>query len=209
MRVGSDWNHYTYVYGDDKTARVTFDVEAAVLPNDAGDRGVRFKTTPPLTRDELVEALGGVEVWLVGELHYADAVEFVLQVPPTLTNDDLANSLPGHTLEWTPGWDYFDDRICPTPADWRRIQDREALDRLDLDLDGVLQILHRFYGDATGLEAIASRLEAEGFATVDRSDTRMTLAHSHPIGDVSRITLGLLRLCEKNGVAYDGWVLPS
>lgn len=206
MRRGTDWNHYRYVYGDDKPAVVHFDVEAAVVPQSGSWHGLRVYGLPDPSA--LETRLADVEVWLVGELHYDGRIEYVLQVEQAHVNA-VNTALEGLDLAWTTDWDYFDERVCPTPADWRRIQDREALARLDLDTNGEIEVLHRFYGDAPGLDAIAERLMTEGFTEVDRQTTRMTLAHHHPLVDISTITLGLMRLCESNGVAYDGWLLPG
>jgi hypothetical protein len=206
MRIGTDWNHYGYTYGEGKRAEVHFDVEAAVVPQDADWRGLRVHGVAD--REALVERLADADAWLVGELRYDGRVEHVLVVRPTAV-DAVTTALADATLEWTSSWDYFDDRVCPTPADWRRIEDREALARLDLDGDGSLRVLHRFYGDADALQAITDRLASEEFTPVDAQPTRLTLAHEHPIDDLSTITVGLLRLCERLGVAYDGWILPG
>lgn len=207
MRVAHDWNHYTYVYGEGREARVDFDVEAAVLPTEPGVTGLRVRAAVgALDRDGLA-ALLPAEAWLVGVLTYAEQVEFVVQLPVVFDPQPLVDA--GLTVETTRGWDYFNDRVCPTPADWRRIQDRETIERLDLDGDGEVRVLHRFYGDAPALERIRARLADEAFEHVADDATHLTLAHTHPIDDISRITLGLMRLGERLGVAYDGWVLPG
>ncbi len=217
MRENDSWNHYTYVYGatedqPGRTARVEFDIEAAVLPSDDSMQGLRVRWADgTIEAAELVHILDAVEAWLVGKLHYHDTRELVLQVDGDVDLADTVRALEqaGATVEKTRGWDYFNDRVCPTPADWRRIQDRETLERLDLDGDGELRVLHRMVGPVESLNAISERLESEGFEEVDREGEHLTLAHVHPIADISRITLGLMRLCEPKGVAYDGWVLPG
>ncbi|MCA9491906.1 MAG: hypothetical protein KC656_04655 [Myxococcales bacterium] len=212
MREGGDWNHYTYVYGEGRTARVDFDVEAAVLPSDDSQRGLRVRWADgSVDRTSLQHVLDGVDAWLVGKLTYAGTTELVLQLGGSVDADAVVHALAqtGATTELTAGWDYFNDRVCPTPQDWRRIQDREALERLDIDGDGELRVLHRFYGDDDALERIRERLADEGFETVESAPSHLTLAHVHPLNDISRITLGLMRLCEPAGVAYDGWVLPG
>ncbi|MEZ4317624.1 MAG: hypothetical protein R3F61_08965 [Myxococcota bacterium] len=209
MIVRDDWNHYTYVYGDDRTATIAFDVAAAVFSEDHFAHGVRVVTEGDLASIEA--ALDGADALLVGRLTYGDRRELVLQVADLASFAEARSRVEalGATVHDTPGWGYFDERVCPTPADWRRIQDRETLERLDLDGNGALRVLHRFFGDDAALDAIGSRLEAEGFAPVERSERRMALAHEHPLDDVSRITIGLMRLSEHHGAVYDGWVLPG
>lgn len=212
MREGSDWNHYTYVYGEGRQARVDFDLEAAVLPTDDSLQGLRVRWEEgSVDRTCILQVLGSVDAWLVGRMAYAGQQELVLQLPGDHDPTSLLTRLRelGTTAELTKGWDYFDDRIAPTPQDWRRIQDREALERLDLDGDGELRVLHRLVGSPAALDRIVERLVAEGFEEVAREGEHLTLAHLHPIHDISRITLGLMRLCEPLGIAYDGWVLPG
>lgn len=212
MREGSDWNHYTYVYGEGKAARVDFDIEAAVLPTDDSLQGLRVRwTDSAVDRTTLSRILDADDAWLVGRLTYADQQELVLQVEGSRDLGSLVGALEqaGATVERTKGWDYFNDRVVPTPQDWRRIQDREALERLDLDHDGELRVLHRMVGPSASLDRLVDRLDDEGFELVARDGEHLTLAHAHPIGDISRITLGLMRICEPLGVAYDGWVLPG
>lgn len=205
------WNHYTYTYGEGRSARVEFDVEAAIGLSRPDSTGARLVADAAVDEGRIAEALGELDVLLVGILAYAGQVERVIQTPSpeavTARRGALAEA--GVTLELTPGWAYFEDRVSPSPADWQRIGDREALERLDLDGDGHLRVLHRFFGTPRALDAIATRLTPEGFEDAGRDGERMTLAHVHPIGDISRITVGLLRLCEHHGVAYDGWALPG
>jgi len=208
MHRRPDWNHYSYVYGEDQAARVEFDVEAAALPTDPALQGLRF-VIDEANEEALLELLAPVDGLHVGRLCYQGQCEHVLQASADVDLPTAAIEALGGAIQRTSGWDYFNDRVCPQPADWRRIEDREALERLDLDGDGELRVLHRFYGDAKDLDTIGGRLEPEGFEEVERTDDRLTLAHLHPIGDISRITVGLLRLCERGGVAYDGWVLPG
>ena len=211
MRVESDWNHYSYVYAEDRTATTHFHVGSAVFSDAALPFGARIVFAEPFEQDRFLSLVDGVAGHLVGRLEYAGKVEFVVALP---ASDGLAGVTPaleaaGGTVETTDGWGYFDSRVCPTPADWQRIQDREALEALDLDGDGELRILHRFFGEPEALARVQERLEPEGFEHVEGGEARLTLSHVHPIADVSRITLGLQRLCERVGVAYDGWVLPG
>ncbi len=212
MERRADWNHYVYVYGEGEAARearVEFDVMAAVMP---GDDGVTLRVVAPEAQEAAVsEVLQPLEGLWVGTMRYAGQVETVVQCPRGSLDPAIGSALEALGASWqqVDGWAYTNDRIAPTPADWRRIEDREALERLDLDGDGELRVLHRFYGSAAGLKAIEERLADERFTRVDGSDERLTLAHSHPIGAISEITCGLLRLGEAHGVAYDGWVLPG
>lgn len=209
MERRTDWNHYVYRYGegsDAREARVEFDVMAAITGTD-GAHTVRVIAPEGASLDDALATLDGLHV---GTLHYAGKVERVVAcaapLPEAVRTGLEAAGAAVHVLA---GTDYVSDRVHPGPADWRRITDREALERLDLDGDGELRVLHRFYGPASGLQAVAERLEPEGFERVDGDGERLTLAHRHPIGRISEITLGLMRLGEGHGVAYDGWVLPG
>jgi len=206
----SDWNHYEYTYGEGAQARVDFDVMAAVVPGDDGANCLRV-----VVADDGIDAveslLASVDGRLVGTLRYAGQHEWVVWTDVRELSDELGRALAaaGAKVAVLGGHDYANDRIFPTPADWRRIEDREALERLDLDGDGALRVLHRFVGPEAGLAAVAERLAPEAFTEVETGPERRVLAHEHPIGQISDITLGLMRLCEAHGVAYDGWVLPG
>jgi hypothetical protein len=211
MLKRADWNHYTFTYGDGRDALVAFDVRAAVLPCDGHPHGVRVLFVGEVEEEALAARLVGVDCLLVGRLGYAGRVEFVLQVEDLegFRSREAALAGLGARVEHTPGWDYFHSRVSPTPADWRRIEDREALARLGLDGDRRVRVLHHFFGDAKALDALRERLGPEAFE-VERADgRRLSLAHVHPIGDITKVTLGLMRLCERLGVAYEGWVVPG
>jgi hypothetical protein len=209
----SDWNHYAYTYGEGeqaREARVEFDVMAAVMPDGAGHT-VRV-VADEAESERVLEVLASVDGLHVGTLHYAGRCEQVLVVQQPLSEAVVASlTSAGGQVHQMKGWDYVNDRVAPAPADWRRITDREALQRLDLDGDGELRVLHRFVGAATGLRAVLDRLVPEGFEQVehDPDAERLVLAHRHSMGRISEITVGLLRLSERHGVAYDGWVLPG
>jgi hypothetical protein len=210
MKRRADWNTYAYAYGDGRDAVVAFDVRAAVSPGGGHPHGVRVLFAGEVEEAALAERLAGVDCLLVGRLAYAGRLEFVLQVEdlPAFQAREAALVAVGAHIEHTPGWDYFNARVSPTPADWRRIEDREALARLALDPDVPARVLHRFYGDPWALGVLADRLEAEGFEPGRPDGPRLSLVHAHPLGDISRVTVGLLRLCERVGVAYEGWILP-
>lgn len=206
MRRRGDWNHYTYVYGESARARVDFDVEAALLPQRGG---VSVRVMGPEGLD--LSLLEPLDALLVGTLRYAGKVEALLHqeagdVDPAVR---AALEAAGATVEVHPGWDVFDDRICPSPADWRRIEDRETLERLDLDGDQRLRVLHRFVGAERGLEPLQAQLIQGGMELVERRGEHLVMAHVHPIGEISAVTVALLTAGEKLGVAYDGWVLPG
>jgi hypothetical protein len=211
MRIDSDWNHYDYTYGEGQHATTHFHVGSAVFSDPGLPHGARVIFAAPFEQDAFLAMVQDVDGRLVGRMEYAGKVEMVAALAEAdgLEPARSAIEAAGGTIELTDGWGYFDSRVCPSAADWRRIEDREALERLDLDGDGELRILHRFFGGAEALERVWERLEPEGFASVERGDDRMTLAHRHPIADISRITVGLQRLCERAGIAYDGWVLPG
>lgn len=213
MRIDTDWNHYTYAYGDEgRTAVVHFDVGCALMPcPDSHQTTVRIQVRQTEAahdlRAHLGAHLGPVDCWLVGTMAYADVTVLVLQVE-ALTAFDAA--LPAvlagldAAVERSPGWSFFEDRICPTEKDWRRITDREQLERLDVDPTVLADVAHSFYGSEKGLGAIHARLVPEGFRGEPAGD-RLEMRKDHRPADVSGITLPLMRLARQHGCAYDGW----
>ena len=134
MKRRSDWNYYSYRYGEGQEATVHFDVQAALVAPSSHVHCVRVVVPDGTGTFEtaLMELLAEVDGLLVGIMHYGGQTEFVLQVEHHHAVVPHEGSLieRGAALQHCPGWDYFDDRVCPTDLDWRRITDREAIDRL-------------------------------------------------------------------------------
>lgn len=203
MRRRGDWNHYTYVYGEGRLAEVEFDVAAALLPDPGRwPHGLRVHLDDA-DETAVLAALEGADGVLVGRLRYAGRIELVVQVVDPAGVGPIA----GARIERTPGWDYFQDRVSPSPADWRRIEDRETIARLGLAPAGAVRTVHRFYGERAALDRVRERLAPEGFEPLAEDDRHLALVRLQPIEGISLITVGLLRLCEHAGVAYEGWTV--
>ncbi|MBT3218956.1 MAG: hypothetical protein HN348_07675 [Proteobacteria bacterium] len=212
MKRRSDWNFYSYSYGEGQEATVHFDLQAALFTPETHAWCVRvvvenqtgsFETT-------LMDELADVDGLLVGILEYSQQQEFVLQL------EDKAQFTPhegtlvelGASLEQIDGWGYFDDRVCPTEFDWRRITDREAIECLvrdGLDPTEPIELEHYFVGDAATLEEIRHQLDPLGFIEVAVDDSRLALKYKQPLSEVSDVTPSLLNMCRKMGIVYDGW----
>ena len=114
------------------------------------------------------------------------------------------------TFERSEGWSFFDDRVCPNELDWRRITDREQLERLraeGVDVAGELMVAHAFYGPRSGLQHVLDRLALEGFESMSWHGNWLVLARTHRLSDASKVSVALLRFSSTLGVAYDGWKL--
>ncbi|MCB9689391.1 MAG: hypothetical protein H6735_30415 [Alphaproteobacteria bacterium] len=197
-----DWNHYRYTYAEGREAEVAFDVQAAFLPaSDRWPHGLRVLLEAEDTEERVLQALDALDALLVGRLRYAGRLELVLQV----VDPALVAAVPGASVEHTPGWDYFQDRVSPSPVDWRRIEDRETVERLGLAADQRVRAIHRFFGDPPALRDVRERLLPEGFEFERDEGRHLAMAHVQPVEHISIITVGLLRLCEQSGVAYEGW----
>lgn len=196
-----DWNHYRYTYAEGREAEVAFDVQAAFLPaSDRWPHGVRLLLDEEEAEAGVLDALEALDALLVGRLRYAGRLELVLQVGDRAQLGEL----PRARVEHTPGWDYFQDRVSPSPIDWRRIEDRETVERLGLT-EGDLRAIHGFFGEPTALRTVRERLLPERFEIELEEGRHLAMAHVQPVEHISVVTVGLLRLCEQNGVAYEGW----
>jgi len=219
MRRDADWNHYDYRYDPEdghgyRTAHIRFDVGCALMPApDTHATTVRIdvpeEQAPDL--DELLWKLGD-GAWWVGEERFAGRYVAVLQTDDADGVEREAQGLAGTlplVVRRSAGWDYFEDRVCPSEHAWRRITDREQLERLGgTDLEGPRPIAHAFYGGASGLTKLRERLLAEGFtATSSDATDRLVLLKDHAPNAVSEVSVPLLRLARQHGCAYDGWSL--
>jgi glycerophosphoryl diester phosphodiesterase len=219
MRRDADWNHYDYRYdpGDGhgpRTAHVRFDVGCALMPiPDSHGTTLRLDVSeeqgPAL--DEVLWALSDA-AWWVGEERFAGRYVAVLQVEDADAVEAEARQLAADlplTARRSAGWEYFEDRVCPSEHAWRRITDREQLERLGgTELDAPRPVAHAFYGSASGLAKVRARLLGEGFvdASGDATD-RLVLHKEHTPATVSEVSVPLLRLARQHGCAYDGWSL--
>lgn len=219
MRRDADWNHYTYRYAageETRDAHVRFDVGCALAPcPETHQTTARVRVRGPAAdlEAQLPELLADIDCWLVGVLRYAGVTAFVFQVEDeggfAAAEPALVAAAPGPVaIERSPGWSFFEDRVCPSETDWQRIQDREQLERLEaagVDLHAEIEVLHGFYGGARALEALHEALLAEDFRRHAQEARRLEVLRTHRLADVSSVSVALARFARTRGVAYDGW----
>lgn len=207
MRRDDDWNEYRYRYGEDQLAVVEFDVGCALFTPASHGTCVRIRVADPAPIEAVLATLDD-DVWLVGRLSYAGACTLVLQCESAAS---VRAALPdGTPAEVSEGWGFFDERVCPTEADWQRIADRQQLERLvqgGLDPLETCPVVHRFYGASDGIAALRERLEGEGMQVHRATDDRLEMTRVHPPAAVSQVSVALARFARTLGVAYDGWQL--
>jgi len=217
MRRDDDWNHYSYRYdpgdGEPRTAYVGFDVGCALAPA-PGSHGTTLRLLVPEEHAEsLTHGLSALPdtAWWVGEERFAGRFVAVLQVDDADGVEALARERFGGisvVVQRSAGWDYFEDRVCPNEHAWRRITDREQLERLGGDMSMPCRVAHAFFGDAAALGRVQERLLAEGFEPVEpAAGERLVLAKEHVPAEVSEVSVPLLRLAREHRCAYDGWWL--
>jgi hypothetical protein len=216
MRRDDDWNHYTYRYdpgdGQPRTAHVRFDVGCALAPTPGSHSTTLRLAVPEEQAEALVAALPALPdaAWWVGEERFAGRFVAVLQVDDADGIEALARAQASGlplAVQRSAGWDYFEDRVCPNEHGWRRITDREQLERLSIDIASLHRVAHAFYGGASGLGRVQERLLPEGFDLVDSPDGRLVLAKQHVPAEVSEVSVPLMRLAREHRCAYDGWWL--
>ena len=212
MRRDADWNHYRYVYGEGREATIHFDVGCALQPAPA-THGTSIRLVLERASGTLqLDRLGGVDCWFVGEIHLPDTTTWVFQVEDAAGFDAVLQALQReHTalqVERSPGWGYFDERVCPNEVDWQRIADPGQCDRLaqqGVDLDRVRSVAHGFFADRGRLESIEQRLLTEGLRVAERAPDRLVMVREHRLRDVSEVSVALARYARSVGAAYDGW----
>jgi hypothetical protein len=217
MRTPDSWNHYAYRYAESgSVARVRFDVDRALQPSPSShQRCVRVCVHGSVGDFEaqLLQILAEVDCCFVGVLAYAEITEFVLQVDDPVAFSAQEARLDHSTactvrFDHSQGWDFFDDRICPGETDWRRITDREQLERLaakGTDVRASRAVVHAFFGTHAQLERLAERIRPDGFEVVALEGQRLAVRLVHPLHEVSDLTVPLVRYAASLGVAYDGW----
>jgi len=109
----SDWNFYTYSYGEGQQATVHFDLQAALITPGDYSCCVRlvFENTSKELENSLLDELADVDGLLVGILSYGQQTEFVLQLQDKadFVVHEAALVELGATFEHVEGWGYFDD----------------------------------------------------------------------------------------------------
>lgn len=216
MRRDADWNTYDYRYeppdgSGPRTATVRFDVGCAVMPTpDHHGTSLRVMVDQgdAAQLDEILWRVSDA-AWWVGEERFRGLYVAVLQVTDA---EAVEAEIDGHRGELrvrfqrSAGWDYFADRVCPSEHAWRRITDREQLERLGgIDHDVPRPVRHAFYGAPSGLASLRERLLAEGFEAPDTPSDRLVVVKEHTLASVSDISVPLMRLAAQHGCAYDGW----
>lgn len=224
MKLGDDWNFYSYSYGEkpSRTALVRFDVERAIMPCPDTHQTcrrllVREAGLPALATFEsaLPELLEGIDCMLVGVLRYPSTEELIFQIEDALgftQRHDVLRAQAPAPIEFqdSAGWDFFVDRVTPNEADWQRITDRESIERhLRAGADPATPhtLLHTFIGDKVGIAAIRAVLEPEGFTVATLDSQRLVMQHAVmlTVADVSRVTVALHRFSRSHRAIYDGW----
>lgn len=218
MRRDADWNHYDYRYEPPegtgpRTATVRFDVGCAVMPT-PDHHGTTLRVVvgegDAAALDEVLWQVSDA-AWWVGEERFAGQYVAVLQVEDAdgveAELERLRGELRLRCLR-SAGWDYFADRVCPSEHAWRRITDREQLERLGgIDLQAPRTVSHAFYGGASGLARLQERLVTEGFTGALEGGDRLVVTREHAPASVSEVSVPLMRLAAQYGCAYDGWSL--
>lgn len=219
VRIDSDWNHYTYTYGEPpREAHVRFDVGRALQPcPDTHAQSVRIRVEGDTEgfEDALASTLTDVDCWLVGVLGFQGGATWVLQVEDRAgfaARRAAVEAAAVGTVQWqvSEGWGFFEDRVCPRERDWQRIADREQVERLatrGIDIHAPQPIRHGFFGDEGALDAIGEVLGPEGFAQDSASGRQLVLVATHPPVDISSRTVALARLAREHGALYEGWRL--
>jgi hypothetical protein len=219
-RTGRPWSFYHYVYGEGRRAEVRFDLGYAAGATPRTHRHaaqVVVRGAEPDAVDAwaegLPERLADVDCLLVGVVRYADATELLLQVEDraAFARAEPRLGAPGAlTIAWSAGWDCFTDRYCPREADWQRISDREAVERLVAGghpPEAEVGVEHRVVGDPAGLEGLAAELVPAGFEPAAVTDRLLRVVRRQRLDAVSDGSVPLAARCRRLGLVYDGWSL--
>ena len=108
------------------------------------------------------------------------------------------------------GWEYFDDAIIPTPAQWEQIRTRAKVTALlegGTDPAAVHELAHVFLGPEEALAQIAADLSGDGFRPSVQGGARLVLLQDVAL-DIDEITTTTQRLAivaSEHGAIYGGW----
>jgi regulator of RNase E activity RraB len=236
--VHDRWDQYL-TFASDKPLFVSFDVDATEQdlsfqfpycarvivpvkqPNPNGG-----PTNPESERlygmeDQLCEVLGQANVVcrLVGRLTHGGKREIVFQLanfdsfrPPVgwwmQQNRDYQIDVSEHD-----GWEFFNETIRPTAADWLWMRDRDVVNHLlkaGSNPDKPHDIDFTFCGPADGLKRAAVQLAKRGYTAggkIDFASGSFTAVKRLPL-DLEAIheeTLANHELAGTFGITFDGW----
>jgi regulator of RNase E activity RraB len=108
------------------------------------------------------------------------------------------------------GWKFFDEKIRPTPQQWRWIGDRRTRDQLlnaGSDPHKPHTFEHTFLGAPEDLAEVAEFLEGEGFLRARLGEGHLVMSRLSTLSadDINEVTEYLREVAEDHGVDYDGW----
>jgi regulator of RNase E activity RraB len=158
MLIPDGWEVYSYTYGDDQVAVISFDVESAEAEGHPdhphGRRVIAFVPEPEVSdnglpsqnalqrldalEDGLLQALQAakVEGRFVGRMTYGGMREFVFQVTDGPGFARALSAWRDRQKGWRietrerDGWGFFDEKVRPSADGWRQIGDRRVIDGL-------------------------------------------------------------------------------
>ena len=108
------------------------------------------------------------------------------------------------------GWEYFDDAILPTPAQWEQIRTRSKVTALlegGTDPAAIHEFAHVFLGPEDALAHIAADLSDDGFRPSAQGGARLVLVQDAAldIDEITTTTQMLAIVATEHGAIYDGW----
>jgi regulator of RNase E activity RraB len=235
--AGDSWAVYFYYYGEGQKAVISFDVELAKEENHTGyGHSIRVIVYVPLTgrvlengmpvreelpklqqlEDNLLQALQkrGVDCRLVGRMTYGGMRELVFQVEDVkaFRRSFSRVATDDYKVELREGddWQFFDEKIRPTPVFWQQITDQmviQGLIKAGSNPKAPHFIEHSINGERQKLIRLRDELTANGFTEVGMGDDHLTVGKESKldIDEIFSVTGKLSSYCESIGVKYDGW----
>ncbi len=202
------WAVYSYVYGDQMRAIVSFDVTAAREKEHQGHphcvrmvirvpmNAVRENGIPaPPALDELqrveesflkILQKDRVDFRLVGKMTYGGMRDFVFQVEDVAAFKQTVSEVTpqgGFTVQLIekPGWTFFEEKVKPAPVYWQQIRDFQVIQGLiqaGSNPNSPHLLEHIFTGDRPRLQSLKADLLTKGFSEVSFSDTQLVMARA-------------------------------
>ncbi|MCP4602333.1 MAG: DUF695 domain-containing protein [Proteobacteria bacterium] len=236
--AGEQWDIYTYTYGEGLRAIIGFDVPLAQEKQHQGynwtgriivyipHHKVMVNGLPQ--RDELESLMAfennlitalqndGVDCKFVGRMTYGAMREFVFQIETVDVFRKSARQVLKRASEYKielqeqEGWQFFDEKVTPTPVFWQQISDRQVIDALiDAGSDPQVPHLleHTFLGDSAQLARLQQQLGADSFQVLHSDDERLVMGKDSCLilDEVFGLTRKLFSYCNSIDVSYDGW----
>jgi regulator of RNase E activity RraB len=237
--IGDSWAVYSCTYGEGQRAVISFDVELGKEERHKGyNKSIRVIVYVPLAgrvlqnglpvREELPrleqfedDLLGtlqkrSVDCRFVGRMTYGGMREFVFQVEDVKAFRDSVSRVERTTddyrieLKEGEGWQFFDEKIRPTPVFWQQIADQMVIQELikaGSNPRAPHWIEHSIIGERQKLLKLRDELIENGFTEIGMGDDHLTVGKtsSLDIDEIFGVTAKLSSYCESIGVKYDGW----